>query len=165
MTSVFRRRPNSAVVCHYLTFNDPVLKRPFRLPMAHVRVKQGEKSFRTDALIDSGATTTFIPIELVNILGFGLKPEGQDQTEEDKKNYPKHQAVGAGGVFDTYHVTIESIQVLKGTTSFFEMNNSVVAVPTTVGAIHYAVLGRDGIFKKYDIIFREKEEHVVFRRN
>ncbi len=164
---MFRRQNRAAVVCKYLTFNDPVLNKKFRLPMVHIRVKQGSSSFRTDALVDSGATATFIPLELMNILGAGLKPEGQPRTEDEQKKYPKYDAVGASGTFKTYHVPLESIQVLKGTSPkpFCELNNSTVIVPTVVGALHYAVLGRDGIFRKHHITFKETHEHVVFRRN
>jgi hypothetical protein len=133
--------------------------------MVHIRVKHGNDSFRTNALVDSGATTTFIPIELVNILGFGLKPEGETQDEEDVKKHPKYDAVGASGIFKTYRLPIESIQVLKGAKPFCELNGSTVVVPTKIGSLHYAVLGRDGIFRKHQVTFKELDEHVVFRRH
>lgn len=162
---LYRRSGRAAVVCRYLAFNDPHLRRIFRLPMVHVRVRQGKVSFRTNALVDSGATATFLPIELANTLGFGLKPEGIEQTDQEKKDNPKHDAVGASGVFKTYHVRLDSIEVLKGLGSFCELSNLNIIVPASEGSIPHAVLGRDGIFRRHHITFKELEEHVVFRRN
>jgi hypothetical protein len=133
--------------------------------MVHIRVCHGKNSFRTNALVDSGATTTFLPIELINILGLDLKTEGEVQDEEDKKKHPKFDAVGASGLFNTYHVPIDLIQVLKGPNSFYELKGSTVIVPTRVGSLHHAVLGRDGIFLRHHVTFKEINEHVIFRRN
>jgi hypothetical protein len=192
---MFRPRGQGAIVCSYLTFTDPRLKRPFRLPLVHIRLTHKGKSFRTDALVDSGATGTFLPIELMNILGFNLIPLTENPpaqaapapsptppppptqvssvlasavvssvvaTQGDKQE--KHQAVGAGGLFGTYKVSIELIEVLKGRHAFCSFPNWTVLVPDKEGAIPHAVLGRDSIFRKFDVTYREKKEEIVFRR-
>lgn len=96
------RGRKGAIVCKYLSFYDPRLRETFHLPLVHIRVTHGEVTLRTDALIDSGATSTFFPLELAEVLDIELPQE----TEE---------AVGAGGDFSTYDIKIDLIQVIKGT--------------------------------------------------
>ena len=149
-----------AIVCRYLSFTDPRLGRTFRLPLVHIRLRHRNTSLRTDALVDSGATATFVPIDLMNVLGFDLRPEGEAQTNQRHK---KQAAVGAGGRFETYVKKIDSIEVLKGMMVFCDFSNVTVLVPTRRDAIPPAVLGRDTIFRKFDITYREDREQIVFR--
>jgi len=120
------------------------------LPLVHIRMKHNGNTLRTDALVDSGATGTFIPIELTEILGVE-KPE---KTEE---------AVGAGGTFPTFVTKIGEIEVLKGLSVFCRMRNYTVSIPTNPDAIPHSILGRDSIFWHNDITFREQREHTIFR--
>jgi len=132
-----------------LSFNDPNLKKPFKLPMVHIRIKHGNISFQTVALIDSGATANFMPSDFIGMLN--LDPKEQDM------------AVGAGGTFRVYKEKIDSIQIIKGGQSFCDLNGQTVSFPFGTGSIPYAVLGRDGIFMNYDIVFREPKKHVMFK--
>ena len=131
--------------------------------MVHLRLKLGNNSVRTNALVDSGATTTFIPIDFMMMLGSSLRPEGdeQDSGQEDKTTI---EAVGAGGTFKGYEATLDSIGLIKGTQVFCELKDWPVLVPTTSWAIPYVILGRDGVFRKYDITYREHKEQLLFRR-
>ena len=151
MISLPLRCRKGAFTCKYLTFYDSRLKRLFRLPLVHIRVKHNNLSFRTDALIDSGATATFIPLEIAEILGMTIPKE-------------VHDAVGAGGTFSTYHTKINLIEIFKGSQIFCELNDIIVAVPATQGAIPHTILGRDTIFQKNDITFRERRQHTIFRQ-
>ena len=74
-----------------------------------------------------------------------------------------NNAVGAGGVFHTYNMKIDCIEVIKGGETFCDLANFLVCIPTRPGVIPHMVLGRDNIFRKYDITFREKEENTVYR--
>jgi len=145
-------KTSGAIVCKYLSFTDPVLQVTFRLPLVHIRIKSGGKSLRTNALVDSGATSTFVQLELIEMLGLETKLEQETKV------------VGAGGPFKARVVKIDSIEVLKGTTKFCEFKNIEVLVPG-LGTIPYSVLGRDSIFQRYDITYREQKEHIVFRRS
>ena len=138
-------------MCRYLSFYDPQLRRTFRLPLVHIRIKHSNVMFRTDALVDSGATSTFIPLELAQILGLELPEQTQD-------------VVGAGGTFSAYKTKIELIEILKGPRVFCEFENINVLIPTREGMIPHAILGRDTIFWMNDITFRERRQHTVFRR-
>lgn len=143
-------RCRGTFTCKYLSFYDPKLKKLFRLPLVHIRIKHNGSSIRTDALIDSGATGTFIPIELAEILGV----EKPDKTDE---------AVGAGGVFPTYTSKIGEIEVLKGSSVFCRMRDFTVSIPVNPDALPHSVLGRDSIFWHNDITFRERRKHTIFR--
>jgi len=144
------RRRRGAFTCRYLSFYDPRLKRTFRLPLVHIRVKHNDLSFRTDALVDSGATATFLPLEIAEILGIDTPKE-------------THDAVGAGGIFPTYHSKIDQIDVFKGTKVFCELCKISVIIPVKAGAIPHTILGRDTIFWENDITFRERRQHTIFR--
>ena len=145
----FQRRKGT-FVCSYLSFRDPRLKAAFRLPLVHVKVKHTDVQFRTDALVDSGATATFLPIELAEILAIELPETRQD-------------VVGAGGVFSTFPAQIDLIEVFKGDRSFCALENANVLIPTQAGAIPHTVLGRDNLFWLHDITFREHRQHTIFR--
>ena len=70
-----------------------------RLPMVTVRLRGGDKSVKTAALVDSGATASVVPPEFVEILGI---PLGETAS-----------ASNAEGDFRTHLVKI-TIEVLKG---------------------------------------------------
>lgn len=148
---MFHPNYKRAITCSYLNFYDPRLKRNFRLPLVHIRIKHAGIAYRTDALVDSGATGTFFPIEHINLLGISLPKETSS-------------ALGAGGMFSTYVAKIDMIQILKGTNSFCEFKNKPVSVPTGEGMIPHVVLGRDSIFRCYDITFRERQKRTIYRK-
>jgi hypothetical protein len=116
----------------------------------HVRLKHNGTTFRTDALIDSGATGTFVPIEYAEILGIQIPEE-------------RIEAMGAGGTFPTYATKINEIDVLKGMRIFCKIKDMTIAVPANTDAIPHVILGRDSIFWCNDITFRERREHTIFR--
>jgi len=145
------RRHKGTFVCRYLSFYDPRLKRTFRLPLVHIRVKHSNVAFKTDALVDSGATATFVPIEIAEILGMKLPAE-------------THDAVGAGGPFSTFLSEIDLIEVFKGSRICCEFEKIKVLIPTSTGAVPHTILGRDSIFMVHDITFRELREHTILRQ-
>jgi hypothetical protein len=100
--------------------------------------------------VDSGATSTFVPIELAEILGIEIPEE-------------RIEAMGAGGTFPIYNSKIKEIDVLKGMNPFCVMKDLDVAIPVSPDAIPHVILGRDTIFWSNDITFRERREHTIFR--
>jgi len=107
-------------------------------------------AFQTNALIDSGATGTFAPLEFIELLGIPLPTESE-------------LTVGAGGSFNSYRIQLDLIECLKANTPFSSFRNSLVRVPTTYDIIPYVVLGRDTIFTSFDITFRENKQQIIFR--
>lgn len=137
-------------MCSYLSFYDPRLDTTFRLPLVHIRIKHGDIQFRTDALVDSGATGTFIPIELTEILGIEIPEERQD-------------VVGAGSVFSSFKTCLDLIEIYKSSKPFCCMKNVNVLIPIAEGALPHSILGRDSLFWVHDITFRERRQNTIFR--
>lgn len=116
-----------------------------RLPLLNIRLIGPTGSLKTIALVDSGATQTFVPPELAVAVGMERIGAGE-------------AAVGAGGSFPTDDYRYR-IQLLKQDRAILDLEG-VCLVPTEPDRIPYPVLGRDSIFQKYDIAFRETR-HVV----
>lgn len=116
--------------------------------MLHVRLSTTNESLTTIGLVDSGSNVTFVPLELADILSLTVEREDS--------------AVGAGGTFNN---TIRKVDIalLKGKTPFARFSGFPVYVPVDQGRVPYVVLGRDAVFRKFDITFRENEERFVLR--
>lgn len=120
--------------------------------MLHVRLAHNGTSFKTTALIDSGATTTFVPTPMAQTLGLDLSLRPSD-------------AVGAGGTFKNIVTELQKVSLVKGRDSIFdEFENINVFVPVDENAIPYVVLGRDLLFQRYDILFEERNKKVILKR-
>ena len=151
MSNRFRHR--STIRCNYISYNDPKTNHTYKLPMLHVRLIHGARSMKSVALIDSGATTNFIPRELADLLGLDLS------------NTPK-DAVGAGGVFSNIESRIDKVVLLKGLNSAYDQfQNLFTYVPVQSDTLPYMILGRENLFRRYDIKFQEREEKVILKRH
>lgn len=108
----------------YLRYRHPSISDSMRLPLLQARLSTEVTSFMTLALVDSGATCSFLPTDLAEILG--LQPDPAST----------HTAVGAGGEFRTvdFRVTIE---LMKGGRAFADFKNWPVLVPINRLAIPY----------------------------
>jgi len=116
--------------------------------MLHIRLSHGDLSLSTIGLVDSGSTTTFLPLELADILSLPIEREDS--------------AVGAGGTFRNTIRKVD-IRLLKGNTPFFKFDGFPTYVPLEEGRVPYVVLGRDSIFRAFDIIFRETQQKFILR--
>ena len=116
-----------------------------RLPLLHVRLRGSRRTVRTIALIDSGATVTFIPTELGSAIGL-------DVVENDVS------ATGAGGKFLNDVSTFDLEVLIEGRP--VHRIRGQAHVPKDVGRVPYVVLGRDYLFQTYDIAFQEQRERV-----
>ena len=117
-----------------------------RLPMLHIRLSHGNQSLTSIGLIDSGSTSTFVPLELAEILSLPVEKQAS--------------AVGAGGSFNN---TIRKVDItlLKGKTVCAKFRDFPTYVPLEEGRVPYVVLGRDSIFQKFDITFRENQQKFI----
>ncbi len=138
------------MTCKYLSYMLPGSNPPvsLNLPMLHIRLSCGKSSLTTIGLVDSGSTTTFVPLELAEMLSIPVQ-----RTDT---------AVGAGGGFDNTIRKVK-IDILKGKTPIAIFPDFPAYVPTEPDRIPYVVLGRDSIFRKFDITFRENLQRVIFR--
>ena len=118
------------------------------LPLLHIRLIGRKERFRTIALVDTGATVTFIPHELAEVVGLEFL-----QKEEE--------AQGAGGVFAN-DVAKFKLEILKGIDVVYRIEGEAL-IPREIGRVPYVVLGRDYIFDAYDITFREQQQRMILR--
>lgn len=120
--------------------------------MAHIRIAYNGQSIRTNALLDSGATVTYLPFEIMEMLGFHNSPDLEAV-----------DSIGAGGKFESYNATLDKLEIIKGRHSVYTFKDINVLVPKGTDAIPYPILGRDSIFKVFNITYREREEKVILR--
>ncbi len=117
------------------------------LPMVNIVLTHKGICFHTVALVDSGATSTFIPLCLSKELGIELKVKNDHVT-------------GAGGNFSAYITKIENLKVIKGQTTLTEFNNLIIRVPSKEDGIPFIILGRDSIFRRFSIRFDEHKQEL-----
>lgn len=86
----------------------------------------------------------------MSILGMEEKPE-------------EVETIGASGAFETWKVKLDLIEVTKGGRPICEFRGLTVLVPTAPNTLPHCILGRDTIFMKYDITFREHKQEIVLR--
>lgn len=121
--------------------------------MLHVRLVHGKKSLKSVALVDSGATTNFIPRELAELLELDLTK-------------PPRDAVGAGGPFSNIESRIDKVILVKGTNSIYdEFSDVFTYVPQKPQTLPYMILGRETLFWRFDIKFQERQEKVTLKRH
>ena len=136
-----------AFSCRYLLYD--FHGSPIRLPAVHVRIStSASNAISSFALVDSGATVSFVPLELAELLQVPLT--GSEVDSE-----------GAGGSFKTRLVELR-VEIIKSRSVCWSKRVNF-HVPTEHNRIPYIVLGRDTVFRDYDIIFRENEQRTVFR--
>lgn len=138
------------MTCKYLSYTVPGTNPPvsIRLPLLHIRLACGDASLRTIGLVDSGSTSTFIPLEIAEMLALPVVRQ--------------ESAIGAGGRFQNTIRTV-NISLMKGTSHVFTFHDFPAYVPTEPDRIPYVVLGRDSVFRKYDVIFRERQRRVLLK--
>jgi hypothetical protein len=74
-------------------------------------------------------------------------------------------AVGAGGAFSNIESRIDKVVLLKGMNSIYdEFPNLFTFVPVQPHTLPYMILGRENLFRRYDIKFQEREEKVTLKR-
>ena len=119
-----------------------------KIPFLQIRLIGAKQTVRTTALVDSGATVTFIQPDLADALDLEV-------VERDVS------AVGAGGEF-LNDIRRFDLEILKGQEVVHRISGKA-HVPKDSGKIPYVVLGRDYIFETYDITFQEIREMVGFK--
>ncbi len=70
---------------------------------------------------------------------------------------------GAGGVFYCDVVKTNSLTLMKGVTPIHEYDERLMYIPKEPVELPYAVLGRDTIFRTFEITFRELDERFILR--
>ncbi len=127
------------------------------LPLIRVSLKSDTDELSTIALVDSGSTDTLIPLELATLLSI-------EYTKGSNGSTLKVETTGAGGVFDCYRARIKHIGCVKEKHAFANLFGREILIPSRPDAIPYVILGRDTIFKKFDVTFSEKRHKLIFTK-
>ena len=141
-----RRGRGLPFVQEYLLFT--LNRRKLAFPLVHIRLRGRRGTLRTVALADSGATSSFVPVEIAREVGLHL--------------VPGPTAGGGGGDFPTYdgHLTVELLHGRKVVHTFRRLP---VSVPRDPGRIPYVVLGRDSLFRAFTVTFDERASRLLLR--
>jgi predicted aspartyl protease len=125
------------------------------LPLIHVELVSDTVTFTTIALIDSGATLTFMPYEIADIL--------EVNPHEVRQTVPVETA---GGLSDFVPVSLKRLSLLAGEKIFSDYYNITVLVPPNPSRdLPYVLLGRDSIFNRFHITFEEKIKKFVVQHH
>ncbi len=123
-----------------------------KLPMIPVILSWKGKGMRTKALLDTGATSTFLIPDIAEYLGLELSG---NPTE----------AHGAGRAFSVREAKVEvQLETSRQSRPGPETHTIDVKIPTEPDAIPFPVLGRKPFFHFYEITIRERKEQIVMRR-
>lgn len=143
------------ITCKYLYFNyrerDGTI-RTIQLPLLHISIVSAlEEEFRTIGLVDTGATSTLMPKEIADVL----------MLEREERNV---EVTGAGGIFYSKPVTLRKLILFKDGSSFATWWNIKVLVPEDENVLPYMILGRDHLFKRFNVTFYEKRRKMAFEK-
>ena len=133
-----------------ISFKYKIVKRPdgttVKTPSIPLQL-QGDQSFDTLALVDSGADVSAIPKSIAEILGLDLS---------GKKTY----AYGIGGKVKSITSKMR-VKIDKG----HEHYNFQIPVMVILDDYDFPILiGRSGFFKKFKITFDHRNEKVILKR-
>ena len=127
-----------------LNYGDDRLQRP----ALEIRMTQ-KYSINIHALVDSGATHTFLPKRFAKLLGF-----------VDEGNFVNVQHIADR--YKVRHATVKSIEIMQGQKVFENMRDQTVLIGDS--EIQFCILGRMSLFKRFDITFSEKRRKLTLTR-
>jgi len=124
-------------------------------PLIKIIIEE-KKATGTLALLDSGSTSTFIPRGLAEAIGL----------LDDKEKIKKSESTGASGKFKTDVTKMKFLKLMKGDTVFDTFNSVLVYIPGEKEKdLPQVVLGRDYIFRRYDITFYESRKKIILTKH
>ena len=121
-------------------------------PRVEMQLSNGDRFFRLVMLVDSGADTSFIPLEVAEILG--LKLDGARTSRS------------ASGPFKTTGASCKVELIRRGkAVPLGDMNFVIPTKKLDDGNVtNYALLGRIPFFNYFDITFRENSRKIILRK-
>ena len=120
------------------------------LPLIHVELVSDTGRLTTIGLLDSGATISFIPYEIADILD--LIPENPRRIDVET----------AGGTANFFPVELKRLSLLSGEKIFSDFPNLVMLVPSERERdLPYVILGRNSVFKRFYITFKDNIRKFV----
>lgn len=129
--------------------------RNYLLPLVHIYLRSKTSDINTVALIDSGANVSFIQYEMADVIG--LVPKNMSAAQ-------KIPVQVAGAVVDAVPIRVDMLKVVQHTTPFDTFRRLDTLLIPYPNSIPYSVLGRDTIFRHFEITFCEKRRKMIFSR-
>lgn len=125
------------------------------LPLIQVELVSETVNLSTIGLLDSGATSCFIPHEIAEILG--VLPQ---------KTKKKIGVETAGGKAEFILSKLKRLSLMGGGKIFSDFRNLSVLVPPDVKRdLPYVILGRNPIFDRFYVTFKEKIKKFVIEHH
>lgn len=124
-------------------------------PKVEAVLRNGDNEFRTLMLIDSGADVSFIPAAVADILKIELSEE-------------KMRSRGVSGWFETRSGECGASMVAKR--GILDLRTIPVIVPVVDideeegSSLDYCLLGRDPLFTRYNIHFKQRSRLIIAKR-
>jgi len=85
--------------------------------------------------------------------------------DKDKEGHErKTETQGAGSSFNCRLATIQRIAVMKNVLPFCVLRDVKVRVPESYDIFPYVILGRDYVFKRFDVTFHEGRHKLSFTK-
>lgn len=140
-----RRSSHEPITCDYLQYRLPN-GHMILLPLIQVELVSATENITTVALLDSGATLSFIPYEIAEMLDLlsTISPSPID-------------VVTAGGISQFRCLRLRKLSLIAGGKIFSDFANFPTLIPSqTATDLPYAILGRDSVFKRFHVTFKEK---------
>lgn len=128
-----------------------------KIPVVEVYLRSSSVEYTSIALVDSGSDRTFIQKQEADLLK--LQP-----VRDNSGNLVTSEAVGAGGKIPCKIMVLPELTLRSKARPFCTFLGRQVWVPDNEGTIPLSILGRDTVFKRFDITFREGKQTIIFRR-
>ncbi len=139
-----------AITFKYPLINRPPPYNPIRLPTIPVTFYgHNGKSLDIVGLLDSGADVTTIPKEIGELLDLDMSSN-------------KTEIRGIGGKLSAAMDTIRLR--IKNAHESYTVSIPVMIPLVDLETVPEILLGRKGIFDRFDICFKEKDQKIIFRK-
>ncbi len=144
-----KESPNSVVLSYSMYGGGRV---PIYLPMVGVVMSHNDNILTTNGLVDSGSNITVVPLHVAQSLEIEL-------TEQDDS------VMGVGGSLNMHLAKVDGFTIIEEKMTLAEFDDQVVRVSTSENRSDFIILGRNSIFRRFDIKFQEIEKRMQLYPN
>ncbi len=125
---------------------------PRYMPMLDVVMSHGDNTLAINALVDSGSNATIVPLHVAQLLEIKLK-------EQDDS------VMGVGGSVNMHLAKVDGFTIIEEKMTLAEFDDQVVHVPASKNTVLFVILGRNSIFRRFDIKFQETQKMMQLYPN
>ncbi len=125
---------------------------PIYLPMVGVVMSHNDNILTTNGLVDSGSNITVVPLRLARLLKIELK-------EQDDS------VMGVGGSVNMHLAKVDGFTIIEEKMTLAKFDDQVIRVSTSENTARFIILGRNSIFRRFDIKFQETQKMMQLYPN